>query len=142
MSVSLPKPISDIIKASSDYDMDAFLDAWADDALLSDSHRKYWGKEAIRRWCSIEWVGDYVTVVEVRDVFEHHGDYLVHAVLAGIYDPEGLPSDYLGTFFFKIRDDKIVRLVILNYNGRRLGKMTQTRMASTCFSAPMPRCAA
>jgi len=138
MSVKLPKPIEAIIEASSRSNMADFLAAWADDALLCDSHRQYWGKAAIKRWCSIEWVGDDVTVAEVRDVVDHHGDFIVHAVLEGIYDKEGLPSDYLGTFFFKLRGDKIVRLIILPYNGRRLGKMTQTRMASTCFSAPMP----
>jgi len=138
MSAELPKPIDDIIGASQRNDMDEFMAAWAADALLSDSHRKYWGKEAIRRWCSIEWVGDDVTVTEVRNVVDHHGDHIVHAVLDGVYDKNGLPVDYLGTFLFKVRNDKIVRLIILPYGGRRLGKMTQTRMASTCFSAPLP----
>jgi hypothetical protein len=67
VDTALLAPISQIIQASVDEDMTAFLDAWAPDALLSDSHRKYWGREAIRRWGSIEWMGDHVRVTEVRD---------------------------------------------------------------------------
>ena len=138
MGTSLPNPIKQIIQASAEDDMAAFLAAWAPDALLSDSHRKYWGREAIRRWASIEWMGDHVKVTEVRDLTVRGENMLAHLVLDGIYDKEELPADYLGTFLVKIRDDRIARLIILPVGGRRLGKMTQTRMASTCFSAPMP----
>jgi ketosteroid isomerase-like protein len=134
----LPAPVSQLVQASADEDMAAFLDAWAPDALLSDSHRKYWGREAIRRWASIEWLGDHVRVTEVRDLRARGEDIEAHAVLDGIYDKQELPADYLCTFLFKIRDDRIARLIILPVGGRRLGKMTPTRMASTCFSAPMP----
>ena len=70
----------------------------------------------------------------------HRGNKAVLSMifLGGIYDAEGLPGDYVVTFNFKIVDNKIARLIILNFEGRRLGKMTQTRMASTCFSGPMP----
>jgi ketosteroid isomerase-like protein len=134
----IPAPISQIIQASVDEDMAAFLAPWAPDALLSDSHRKYWGREAIRRWASIEWMGDHVRVTEVRDLTARGEDIVAHLVLDGIYDKQELPADYVGTFLFKIRDGRVARLIILPVNGRRLGKMTQTRMASTCFSAPMP----
>jgi hypothetical protein len=135
---SLPKPIEMIVEASRENDMASFLAAWAPDALLCDSHRQYWGIEAIRRWTSIEWTGDNVAFTEIRDVRTHGDDVLMYAVIDGIYDKEGLPNDYLSTFFFKVRDDRVARLIILPSRGRRLGKMTQTRMASTCFSAPMP----
>ncbi|MBK5265187.1 MAG: nuclear transport factor 2 family protein [Alphaproteobacteria bacterium] len=138
MSTDLPAPIQALITASEQNDMKAFLAAFHEDALLTDSHRKFWGLEGIRRWVSIEWIGDFVEFKEIRDVIEHRGDYIVFAVLGGIYDPEGLPGDYVVTFNFKIVDGKIARLIILNFEGRRLGKLTQTRMASTCFSAPMP----
>lgn len=134
----LPKSIELLIQASRDNDLKMFMESWADDALLSDSHRKYWGTEPIRRWASIEWTGDNVGVTEVRDISTRGEDVVMHAVLDGAYDKEGLPIDYVGTFLLKIRDGRIVRLVILPVDGRRLGKMTQTRMASTCFSAPMP----
>jgi ketosteroid isomerase-like protein len=142
VDIRLPAPISQIIQASVEEDMAAFLDAWAPDALLSDSHRKYWGREAIRRWSSIEWMGDHVRVTEVRDLAERGDDIVTHLVLDGVYDKQELPADYLATFLFKICDDRIARLIILPVGGRRLGKMTQTRMASTCFSGPMPAAAA
>ena len=138
MSTDLPAPIQALVTASENNDMKAFLAPWHEDALLTDSHRKFWGIEGVRRWASIEWIGDYVEFLEIRKVIEHRGDYIVFAVLGGIYDAEGLPADYVVTFNFKIVDGKIARLIILNFEGRRLGKMTQTRMASTCFSGPMP----
>lgn len=138
MDTTIPAPIGQIIRASVEEDMAAFLDAWVPDALLSDSHRKYWGREAIRRWGSIEWMGDHVRVAEVRDLTERGDDIVAHLVLDGIYDKQELPVDYVGTFLFKVRGDRIARLIILPVHGRRLGKMTQTRMASTCFSASMP----
>ena len=138
MNPSLPAPMEQINQASIDDDMDSFLAAWTPDALLSDSHRKYWGREAIRRWSSIEWLGDRVTVTEVRNVRSSGDEVLTQIVLEGDYDKQGLPEDYLCTFLLKIRADQIARMIITPVNGRRLGKMTQTRLASTCFSAPMP----
>jgi ketosteroid isomerase-like protein len=135
---ALPTAIEMLIQASRSNDMKLFMEPWADDALLSDSHRKYWGREPIRRWASIEWTGDSVTVTEVRDISIRGEDVVMHAVLDGAYDTEGLPIDYVCAFLLKIHDGQIVRLLILPVGGRRLGKMTQTRMASTCFSAPMP----
>jgi len=134
----LPSPIQALFDASIAVDMDAFLAPWHEDCLMSDSHRKYWGKDAVRRWSSCEWIGDRTKFIEIREVIEHHGCILLFAVLGGEYDAEGLPEDYLITFNFKIVDGKIARALILNSKGRRLGKMTQTRMASTTFSAPMP----
>ncbi|MFD8339292.1 nuclear transport factor 2 family protein [Streptomyces solisilvae] len=138
MSNPVPKALQTLVKASELNDMDLFLSAWADDALLCDSHRLFWGKDAIRRWCSIEWTGDQVTIDKIKDVGELHGQHIVHMVLNGTYEKEGLPEEFLVAFLTTIRDDRIVRMVILPHGGRRLGQLTQTRVASTCFSAPVP----
>ena len=138
MTDTLPPTIGKLIEASRSKDLNLFMELWADDALLSDSHRKYWGRDPIRRWASIEWTGDSVTVTDVRDISICGEDLVMHAVLDGAYDTEGLPVDYVCAFLLKIHNGLIVRLLILPVGGRRLGKMTQTRMASTCFSAPMP----
>ena len=39
------------------------------DALVNDTHREFWGKDAIRRWLTKEIVGDRVTLAQV-DVFD------------------------------------------------------------------------
>jgi hypothetical protein len=135
---NLPKAIADLAAASNAADMARFLSVWTDDALISDSHRQFWGKQAIRRWSSLEWIGDHTRFAEIRTVTEHYGDYLIEAVVAGEHDAEGLPGDYLVTFNFRLQGERISRMIILNYDGRRLGKMTATRMASTCFSAISP----
>jgi len=40
---------------------------FADDALVNDAHREFWGAEAIRRWVAREMVGDRVSI-EVTEV--------------------------------------------------------------------------
>lgn len=138
MSNAIPKPLQTLVEASELNDMEMFLSAWSDDALLCDSHRYFWGKEAIRRWVAIEWTGDQVTIDEIKSVDEQYGQHIVHAVLNGAYEKEGLPEEFLVALLTTIRDDRIVRMVILPHGGRRLGQLTQTRVASTCFSSPVP----
>jgi hypothetical protein len=134
---TLPQPIEELFNAANSFNLDDFMKPFADDALVNDAHRQYWGKNAIRRWSSIEIVGDRATF-HACDVIDHHGEVIVMAEIDGDYDKEGLPVPYIMSLFFTLRGDKIVRLIVLPINGRKLGKMTPTRQASTCFSAPVP----
>jgi hypothetical protein len=58
MTTTLPKPIQDYIDAGNRYDGDALIAAFADDALVNDNRREFWGVEAIRRWADQEIIGD------------------------------------------------------------------------------------
>ena len=64
------------IAAVNAFDTKAIVATFADDALVNDAHREFWGVDAIRRWVAKELVGDRVTI-EVREVIVHGGMTIV-----------------------------------------------------------------
>jgi hypothetical protein len=59
-----------------------------------------------------EVIGDKVTM-DVTGSSEHYGDVVVHAIMDGEYDKTGLPDPLVLTHHFTLRDDRIVRLIII-----------------------------
>ena len=92
--------------------VDAIVATFADDALVNDVHREFWGTEAIRRWVAREIVGDRVTI-EVTDVLDHHGNTIVRGRYDGNYDKTNLPDPLILTHYFTVRDGKIVTLIVI-----------------------------
>jgi hypothetical protein len=101
------------VAAVNAFDEDAILANFADDALVNDAHREFWGREAIRRWAAGELVGDRVTV-EVTEVLDHHGDTIVRGRYDGEYDKTNLPDELILTSYFTVRYGKIVTLIIIH----------------------------
>ena len=61
MSVSTVKlgvGVAEYVAAVNAFDEDAIVATFADDALVNDVRREFWGKDAIRRWVREEIVGD------------------------------------------------------------------------------------
>jgi hypothetical protein len=85
---------------------------FADNALVNDAHREFWGIEAIRRWVARELVGDHVSIA-VTEVHDHHGDTIVRGRYDGDYDKTNLPEELILTSYFTIRDGKIVTLIVI-----------------------------
>jgi ketosteroid isomerase-like protein len=104
--------LADHVSAVNAFDTDAIVATFADDALVNDNHREFWGAEAIRGWVDREIVGDRVTL-DVTEVIHHHGDIYVRARYDGDYDKTGLPDPLIMTSYFSVRDGKIVRLYII-----------------------------
>ena len=100
------------IAAVNAFDEDAIVATFADDALVNDAHREFWGREAIRRWAARELVGDRVTI-EVTDILDHHGDTIVRGRYDGDYDKTNLPDELILTSYFTVRGGKIVTLIII-----------------------------
>jgi hypothetical protein len=94
------------------FDEDAILATFADDALVNDAHREFWGTEAIRRWVAKEMVGDGVTI-EVTEVLDHHGQTIVRGRYDGNFDKTNLPDELILTNYFTVRDGKIVSLIVI-----------------------------
>ncbi len=67
--------VAEHIAAVNAFDENAIVATFAEDALVNDAHREFWGADAIRRWVAKEIVGDKVTV-EVTEVIDHHGEIL------------------------------------------------------------------
>ena len=104
--------VAEHIAAVNAFDEDAIVATFADDALVNDAHREFWGTEAIRRWVAREMVGDHVTI-EVTEVIDHYGDTIVRGRYDGTYDKTNLPDEIILTNYFTVRDGKIVRLIII-----------------------------
>jgi len=77
------------------------------DGLVNDIQREFRGKAAIGKWAEREIFGANVTM-EVMRAIDHYGDVTVTAKLEGTYDKTGLPDPLILTFYFIVRDDKII----------------------------------
>jgi ketosteroid isomerase-like protein len=108
----LPQTITAYIKATNDHDGDAYIATFANDALVNDFQRNFWGREAIRNWSNKEIIGDKVTF-ETDEVVEHYGDFIITALTDGNYDKSKSPDPTYLDYFFTLRGDKIVRLIIM-----------------------------
>jgi hypothetical protein len=104
--------VAEHIAAVNAFDEDAIVATFAEDALVNDAHREFWGTAAIRRWVAREMVGDKVTL-EVTEVIEHYGDTIVRARYDGEYDKTSLPDELIMSNYFTVRDGKIVSMMII-----------------------------
>ncbi len=104
--------LAEHVAAVNAYDEDAIVATFADDALVNDAHREFWGAEAIRRWVRKEMVGDRVTI-DVTEVIDHYGDTIVRGRYDGDFDKTNLPGDLILTNYFTVRDGKIVSLIVI-----------------------------
>jgi hypothetical protein len=112
MSHQLTGVAAEYVRAVNAFDTDAIVATFANDAYVNDVAREIVGVDAIRRWLEKEITGEHVTIA-VRDVVIHHGDPIMHGLYDGDYDKTGLPKELILTSYFKIRDGKIVSLIIL-----------------------------
>ena len=104
--------VADHVAAVNAFDEDAVVATFADEALVNDAHREFWGSAAIRRWVAREMVGDKVTI-EVTEVIDHYGDTIVRGRYDGEFDRTSLPDELILTNYFTVRDGKIVRLIVI-----------------------------
>jgi SnoaL-like domain len=111
-TTTLATVLAEYIAAVNAFNEDAITATFADDALVNDVHREFWGREAIRRWAARELVGDRVTIA-VTEVVDHHGDTIVRGRYDGDYDKTNLPDELILTHYFTVRDGKIVTLIVI-----------------------------
>ena len=111
-TTALAAVLAEHIAAVNAFDENAIVATFADDALVNDVHREFWGHQAIRRWVARELVGDRVTLV-VTEVLDHHGDTIVRGRYDGDYDKTNLPDELILTNYFTIREGKIVTLIVI-----------------------------
>jgi hypothetical protein len=104
--------LAEHIEAVNAFDLDAIVATFADDALVNDARREFWGAEAISGWVAREMVGDHVTM-QVTEVIEHHGITLVRAAFDGDYDKTNLPDPLIMTNYYTVRDGRIDSLFVI-----------------------------
>jgi len=101
------------IAAINRFDLDAIMDTFADDALVNDNSREFWGCEHIRAFMAKEFVGDHVTM-EPIEVVDNAGMWCVRSRYDGDYDKTGLPDPLIMTNYVRVRDGKIVTLFVVH----------------------------
>ena len=109
----LPAAVCAYIAATNAFDADGLIGCFAEGALVNDQLRDYWGLAAIKAWAEREVIGAHLTMDVVKAV-DHFGDSIVTARVDGDYDKTGLPGPLILAFHFTLREERIVRLVILN----------------------------
>jgi ketosteroid isomerase-like protein len=111
--IQLDGVVAEHVAAINAFDVDAVVATFAEDALVNDVRREFWGKDAIRRWVAEEIVGDRVTVDPI-DVIGHHGQTIVRGRYDGDYDKANLPEELILTSYFTVEEGRIVTLIIIH----------------------------
>jgi hypothetical protein len=109
---TLPPLIATYVEATNNCDLERLLSTFAEDALVNDQLRDYWGRTSIREWAERDIIDQKLTMV-VTTVVEHYGNFIVTADVDGDFDKRGLPDPLVLAFYFTPRDDRIVELIIL-----------------------------
>ena len=110
--VALPPLVAAYVEATNNFDLEGLIATFAEDALVNDQLRDYWGKPAIREWAMRDIIGERLTM-NVTNVINHHGNFIVTANVDGNYDKRGLPDPLVLAFYFTAQSDLIVQLIIL-----------------------------
>jgi hypothetical protein len=108
----LPEPVATFVRATNEGRLDALLAVFAEDALVNDQLREHWHKDTIARWAADEVIGQRLCVVPVK-VVSSNEQVVVTARVDGNFDKRGLPDPLMLSFYFSVRQSKIVQLVIL-----------------------------
>ena len=111
-SVALPTLVAAYVAASNNFDLERLMSSFAEDALVNDQLRDYWGKPAIREWAKRDIIGERLTM-NVTKVINHYDNFIVTANVDGNYDKRGLPDPLVLAFYFTAQSDLIVQLIIL-----------------------------
>jgi hypothetical protein len=110
--VALPPLVAAYVEATNNLDLERLLDTFAEDALVNDQLRDYWGKSAIRDWAKRDMMDERLTM-NVTKVINHYGNSIVTANVDGNYDKRGLPEPLVLAFYFSMQGGLIVQLIIL-----------------------------
>ena len=110
--VALPALITAYVEATNSFDLERLMSTFAEDALVNDQLRDYWGKPSIREWAKRDIVGERLTM-NVTKVINHYDNFIVTANVDGNYDKRGLPDPLVLAFYFTAQSDLIVQLIIL-----------------------------
>ena len=107
----LPQVIDNFITATNKPDADAYLDCFAEDAIVLDENQKRYGKAAIKKWSDENQFAVNVRL-EPKQIKQDSNEIIVTFKVDGDYDKSGLPDPLLLDFHFRIQDDKIIGLSI------------------------------
>jgi ketosteroid isomerase-like protein len=109
---TLPPLVAAFVEATNSFDIERLIATFADDALVNDQLRDYWGKAAIRCWAERDIISEGLTIA-VTKVVKHYDNLIVTANIDGNFDKRGLPDPLVLAFYFTPHTDLIIQLIIL-----------------------------
>src|ERR1700760_1061667 len=118
--IQLPAIIETFINAMNKHDDEAFINVFAEDALVNDVARNFWGKQQIKNWADEEIITPKITF-KPDEVIEHYGDFFITALIDGNYDKTKVPDPLYLDYFFTVKGDKIVKMIVVK-NKEKSGK--------------------
>ena len=110
--VALPTLVAAYVESTNSFDLERLMSTFAEDALVNDQLRDYWGKPTVREWAKRDIIGERLTM-NVTKVISHYDNFIVTANVDGNYDKRGLPDPLVLAFYFTANSDLIVQLIIL-----------------------------
>src|ERR1700733_15608052 len=88
--VALPTLVGAYVEATNSFDLERLISTFAEDALVNDQLRDYWGKPTIREWAKRDLIGVTLTMNGTK-VINHYDNFIVTANVDGNYDRRGRP---------------------------------------------------
>ena len=111
-ATTLPPLVAAFVEATNSFDLERLMVTFADDALVNDQLRDYWGKAAIRGWAERDIIGERLTIA-VKEVVKHYDNFIATADIDGNFDKRGLPDPRVLALYFTPHNDLIIQLIIL-----------------------------
>ncbi len=110
---NLPAAVSAYIAAINNFDIEALMATFAEDALVNDHRNEFDSRDAIRNWAQREIVDDRVTM-QVTGSTCRGNTAAITAHIDGNFDKTGLPDPLVLTFYFSVSGERIVQLIIVH----------------------------
>ena len=105
--VTLPPLVAAFVEATNSFDLEGLMVNFADDALVNDQLRDYWGKAAIRGWAERDIIGERLTIA-ATEVAKHYDNFIVTADIDRKFYKRGLPDALVLAVYFTPHNDLII----------------------------------
>lgn len=108
----MPSSVASFIEAVNGQDLDAMMRTLSRDALVNDQLREFRGSPAIRGWAQAELIS-FMIRIDVVGATSDDTTCVVAANVDGTFDKRGLPDPLILSFYFSLKANNIVQLIIL-----------------------------
>ncbi len=105
----VPQVLVDFVTAQNEFNINEYVQSFADDAVVHDEGHDYHGKSEIKRWNEAT-NKKYRTRLEPIDFLEKENESILMVMVSGTFDGSPLPLKY----HFVIKENKIKSLRVTN----------------------------
>ena len=109
MTMTIPQTAAAYLRATNNRESAAFIDLFADGAVVNDAGREFRGIPAIKDWSDRE-IFDAQVMLEVLNVTDRDGETVLTTKVDGNFDRVGLPDPVIINHHITVEDGQIVRL--------------------------------